>query len=134
MLKLHKKMRYYLLSHIWVYGNYTQTFVFFWTPKMSLFLGILDKKVQSLPFDKCGLEIYWPRPTGWKKNTLVPPIHYQKKNFFGNFFYEFKLWFIPEVTLHPKTSFGKKRTFQPHPWILEDAYTIAKKNSKGQQV
>ena len=47
------------------------------------------------------------------------------RTLFGNPFYEFKLWLIPEVTLHNEVSFGKKRTFQPHPSPQEDAYTIA---------
>ena len=35
-------------------------------------------------------------------------VHYKKNNFLGHPFHEFKLWLIPEVTLHSKVAFGKK--------------------------
>ena len=36
------------------------------------------------------------------------PYIIKMRAFFGNPFYEFKFWLIPEVTLHTKVSFGKK--------------------------
>ena len=39
------------------------------------------------------------------------PSTLQNNNFLGNPFLEFKLWLIPEVTLHSKVAFGKKYPF-----------------------
>ena len=49
----------------------------------------------------------YSKDTGWKKNTLAHST-LQNNNFLGNPFHEFKLWLIPEVTLHSKVAFGKK--------------------------
>ena len=44
-----------------------------------------------------------------------------KQTLFGNPFYEFKLCLMPEVNLYTKVAFAK-RTPQPHPGPLEDAF------------
>ena len=41
--------------------------------------------------------------------NVLALVHCENKNFFGNPFYEFKLLLSPEVTLHFKVAFGKKK-------------------------
>ena len=71
MLKLRKKMSYYLLNHILVYGNYTQTFDFFGTPKMRLFLGILDKVGPSRPDNAQSIDLISNLPNRRLKRSNI---------------------------------------------------------------